>query len=572
MRIGAPDINFAHLDALSPRIEVDGRSMLATSIYADAPDYAPVGDPDEGIACVDDVARAAVAWLDEHARTGSSHALGQARGALEFTLYMQEPDGQFVNFITDTAGTKNRSHETSRAGLGWWAFRGMWALARGYREFEQRDPAFAATLLDAYGRTEGALVAALAKTGDATVPARGRDVPAWLTRFSPDVASVAAIALSEMQEARPNDRTRATLQTLAEGIAASSVRRGADGAFEHAGHTVENPELWHAWGAHEGEALARAGQLLGRVDLVEAARREVEGLLAWQLAAGRVHELTPGPLREGQQAYGVTMAVRGAMALHRATGDVRYAQMAGLHASWFAGNNMARLPMYDAATGRGYDGIDALPRGRNMSSGAESTIEALMALQAIAPSADAQRMAGLVQASPPRTWTQVGADAIRVDGADGSVPLVQRPSSNAAGSRAVSFASLAPGVRASIEVQVDEPGEFILLGARMRDAARGGDATTLRFGLGERQVASLAPQTGGADGAHVALDRAVGEPIRLERGMHRIWIEATGSSGAAPALLNGVVLHPAVARTELVGPGERVSLRYDLDAGRLDIE
>ncbi len=571
MRIGAPDINFAHLDALSPRIEVDGRSMLTTWIYADAPTYTPVGDPDEGIACVDDVARAAVAYLDEHARTGSSHALTQARGALEFTLYMQEPDGGFVNFITDTTGTKNREHETSRAGLGWWAFRGMWALARGYREFEQQDPAFAARLLEAYGRTEGALVGALAESGGASIPARDGNVPAWLGRFSPDVASVAAIALAEMQEARPNDRTRGALATVADGIAASSVRRGTDGAFEHAGHTIANPELWHAWGAHEGEALARAGQLLDRPDLIDAARREAEGLMAWQLAAGRVHELTPGPLREGQQAYGVTMAVRGAMALHRATGDDRYARMAGLHASWFAGNNMAQLPMYDAATGRGYDGIDALPRGRNMSSGAESTIEAIMARQAIASSDDARRMAGLVQAAPPRTWTQVRADAVVADGPQ-ALPLVSRPSSGAPGSPAISFASLAPGARASFEVQVDEPGDFLLLASRMRDAAPDGTGTTLQFGVEGQSVASLPPSSGGATGGHVALDRMLGEPVRLERGTHRIWIEASGPNGAAPALLNGVVVHPTVARTELVGPSGRVTLSYDVDAGRLDIE
>ena len=569
MRIAPADINLAHLDALSTRIDVDGRSMLATSIYADAPGYEPIGDLDEGIACVDDVARAAVTYLDEHARTGSAHALTQARGALEFTLYMQEPDGRFVNFITDRAGTKNRTHETSRADLGWWAFRGMWALARGYRTFRDADPAYAARLLEAYGRTERALVETLGRSGSSTMTSRGRSMPAWLDQIAPDAASVAALGLAEMLEARPNEATRGALDAVASGIAKVRVRHGEGGAFDHAGHTPANPELWHSWGAHQGEALARAGHLLGRADLVDVARREVEGLLAWQLAAGRIQDLSPGPRREGQQAYGVSMAVRGAMALHNATGDDRYAQMAGLHASWFAGNNMAHAPMYDAATGRGYDGIDAPPRLRNMSSGAESTIEALMALQTISSSPEALRMASLEQATPPHTWIRVRADAIRTAG-DAPAPIVTRPTSAAAGSPPVRLAELAPGTRASIDVQVDEPGMYVLLGGRMRDAGPGA-STTLRFEVDDRTVAVLAP-TPGADGAHVALDRAVGAPVRLERGTHRIWIDASGPTGAAPALLEGVVVHPAVARTELVGPNERVTVRYDIEAGRLSID
>ena len=99
-------ISLAHLDALSTWLDIDGTRMLATRVYADAPDYRPVGDADEGIACVDDVARAAIVYLDEHARTGSAHALDQARGALEFTMRMAGRDGRFTNFITDEHGTR----------------------------------------------------------------------------------------------------------------------------------------------------------------------------------------------------------------------------------------------------------------------------------------------------------------------------------------------------------------------------------------------------------------------------------------------------------------------------------
>jgi hypothetical protein len=72
------------------------------------------------------------------------------------------------------------------------------------------------------------------------------------------------------------------------------------------------------------------------------------------------------------------------VALHQATGDDTYGRLAGLAAGWFYGNNAAGFPMYDPATGRGYDGLLGPSSFRvNQNAGAESTIEALMALQAI---------------------------------------------------------------------------------------------------------------------------------------------------------------------------------------------
>ena len=64
--------------------------------------------------------------------------------------------------------------------------------------------------------------------------------------------------------------------------------------------------------------------------------------------------------------------------------------MGGLTASWFFGNNYAQTQMYDPQTGRAFDGIDAALKV-NQNSGAESTIEALMALQAVTAVPEAAR-------------------------------------------------------------------------------------------------------------------------------------------------------------------------------------
>jgi hypothetical protein len=136
--------------------------------------------------------------------------------------------------------------------------------------------------------------------------------------------------------------------------------------------------------------LARAGEVLKRADYVESAKREVDNFFAWQLATERIQEMGVLPFRQGQQAYGTNSLVQAAINIFRATGDARYAKLAGLYASWFMGNNMARTPMYDPQTGRGYDGIDR-ELAVNQNAGAESTIEALMALQAVVPVPEAAK-------------------------------------------------------------------------------------------------------------------------------------------------------------------------------------
>ena len=83
-----------------------------------------------------------------------------------------------------------------------------------------------------------------------------------------------------------------------------------------------------------------------------------------------------------QIAYGVRPMVWACLKAYVMTGDNNYLKEARELASWFSGNNPAKTPMYDPATGRGYDGISS-PEQINKNAGAESTIEALLTLQAL---------------------------------------------------------------------------------------------------------------------------------------------------------------------------------------------
>ena len=144
---------------------------------------------------------------------------------------------------------------------------------------------------------------------------------------------------------------------------------------------------WHAWGSRSVEALASAENALGRLEYGASARNEADGLWGRFLLAGRIPS-TVAPNGTAtwypQIAYGVGSIVDGYLALADITTDPRYAVFAGLAAGWFVGANPAGLSMYDEKTGRTFDGIDGPdPVRLNRNSGAESTIEALLALQRV---------------------------------------------------------------------------------------------------------------------------------------------------------------------------------------------
>lgn len=456
-------VNLTHLNYLSEMLKIDGQPNLVTHIYAEAPNYGWVDASGEGLACVDDVARAVIVYLDYDARTGEPRALERARAGLNFVLRLQADDGEFYNFIRDRAGTINTDGTTSYKSLGWWAYRGMWALARGYGAFRDSDAAYAATLREAYLKTEARLAASLSDVGELTT-VHGFQLPAWLPNGAADSTGVAMLALAEYQAVEPNAETTRLLTTLGDGVRDFQLGGADQYPWGMHPHTFAAPGFWHAWGSHQAQALARAGEVLERQDYIDGAKRELDGFFAWQLAGERIQEMGALPFRQGQQAYGTNSIVQAAANTWRATGDERYARMAGLHASWFMGNNMARTAMYDIETGRGYDGIDR-ELAVNLNAGAESTIEALMALQAVAAIPEA---AAYLNYRPveQRGWQVIEAE----DGAEvGGDPVYGRRGwtgeARFSGER---FYELRGEDTVEVPFEVAADGEYVLYAAHMR--------------------------------------------------------------------------------------------------------
>lgn len=402
-------VRLDHLRALTRDVSVDGRRGRAVALYAEAPGYQPSGSPArdgfEGLACVDDAARAALVHLREYERSREPRARAEALGLLAFVAAMEQGDGEFVNFV-DGQGRPNRAGPTSAKAFSYWGARALWALGEATRVLGAGDPdvrELRPVLDRALARLARDVAAGRLAGGSSTATAEALLGVVAYQRGEPDPARAALIAA-----------TAALLVPLA---------RGDPAAAPWGARIDPAAGEWHAWGARATHALAAAGHALGRRDLVDAARSEADGLWARSLLAGTMPAsvAADGATRPFPQlAYGVSPIVEGALALAEATGDRRYAILAGLAAGWFLGANPARAAVYDEATGRGYDGIDG-PSALNRNSGAESTIESLLALGAVAGDPEAaayarHRPEGTVvaAAAAPARRAFAGPDGSRV--------------------------------------------------------------------------------------------------------------------------------------------------------------
>jgi len=325
------------LARLTRAVPAAGPDAVALAVYANADD-SPVRAREsgvEGVACVDDAARAVVLLCAVWQATELPWVRTWCDGLLDFLAWMQNPDGQWVNFVTDWDGTRNRDGASSFSGGGFWQARALQAAA------------CAAVVLD--DPRAGAMLD------------RGM---AWMRAPAPaDVRALHILTAVDLLRAGRVPRLRDHLT----GWIDQMLMCTRDGMLMNARAERGRP---HLWGHVQEAALADAGALLGRDDVIDVARRSADLVFA--------DAITSGFDLPSVQPYDVASAIQVMDRLHAVTGAARYGDLADLARRWFDGRNPAGRPVYDAGTGRVADGID---EGRlNANSGAESNVVAAQAL------------------------------------------------------------------------------------------------------------------------------------------------------------------------------------------------
>jgi hypothetical protein len=326
------------LARLTRPIPAAGYGAFAVAVYADRNDETVAARESgfEGVACVDDAARLLGLLCRVWQRSHSESIERWARGLMAFVLWMQEPDGRWVNFVYDWDGRRNAGGLTSSVGQNFWHARALCGLSRAWLAFGDEGAGHAV------------------RRGLEHVEA---------AQAPPDVRALhVEVGLRLIRRAG-----RADLEP--------SVRRWGQeiAALEEGGVLMNNPDergAPHLWAHVQEGVLADAGVALDEPTFVEAARRSAATYLEPEVRAGFDRpSVTP---------YDVSSVVFGLDRLAVATGDRRWGRVAADARSWFGRSDRIGTPVYDRARGRVADGIDG---GRvSANSGAEANIEAAGAL------------------------------------------------------------------------------------------------------------------------------------------------------------------------------------------------
>lgn len=310
---------------------------VAIAVYADASgiSIAAADRGHEGVACVDDAARALSLLCDLSKVTRAPVVRAWATALLEFLLYMQDRDGRFVNFVSAWSGARNELGPTSEAGGSFWQARGLRGLASASLALD--DPR--------------------ASLGVARALAHVRRDP-----VAANVRAIHILTAVDLLRAGRTPELRADLVSWSAELV----------ACRHDGVLFDDPdqEQPHVWAHLQEVALAEAGAYLGRDDLVQVARESALRYLA--------PLIDDGFDMPSMQPDGVACALSGVERLASITGERRFGQLAERARAWFDERNPAGRPVYDRVTGRVHDGIDA--GVLNDHSGAEANIAAAQAL------------------------------------------------------------------------------------------------------------------------------------------------------------------------------------------------
>lgn len=292
--------------------------------------------------CTDDVARGLVVTSREP--DPSAQVLRLAECYLTFLTHAQNSCGAFRNRLGHDRLWRDAP------GLGDWWGRALWGLGTAAARSPApwiRQEALAAFTVGARQRSAHPRAMAFAGLGAAEVLRQYPDHPA--AELLADAANVAGGARNCPDWAWPFDYLTYANAALAEVVIA-------------AGHAQ-----------HNGPLLADGLRML-------------DWLYRIQLTGGRLSVIPATGHRRGaprprgdQQPIEVAALADACATAAAVTGEPHWDTAVRQAAAWFLGENDAGTPMWDPATGGGYDGLT--PHGPNLNQGAESTLALISTLQ-----------------------------------------------------------------------------------------------------------------------------------------------------------------------------------------------
>lgn len=293
--------------------------------------------------CVDDNARALLVISLEPDPPAQAARLAQR--CLAFLAHAQVPDGRFHNRMA-----YDRRFEDEPGDGDWWG-RALWGL--GVAAASNPTAWVRAEALTCF--TEGCGV----RTGH------------------PRAMAYAALGAAAVLRAHPE---HPGARRLLVDTAASIERPGSDPSWPW-------PASRLTYGnATVAEALIAAGFALGDGQLRQDGLMLLDWLLSTEMPGDHlsltpVRGWAPGEPRPAfdQQPIEAAAMADACIRASEVTGEPRWLDGVDAAVRWFLGDNDVGVPMFDAATGGGYDGLEE--GGRNANQGAESTLAFISTMQ-----------------------------------------------------------------------------------------------------------------------------------------------------------------------------------------------
>jgi len=387
-------INTEHLEHLYQEVEIDSTKLGTIWIYSNAPEYQLVTDDDEGYTCVDDVARALVFYCRQYKTNPINENLEKIKSLSKFVMYMIAYNGYYYNFLFPNKQI-NSTHQNSKPTPNFWSWRAYWALS----ELCLIDNNIELDVIQEEAKNQLSSltqkIRLLFQEPYELIEIEGLTIPKWMEDYGADQISVIILGLTNYYKINPDENIKSLIQSLGESII--SVQYGNKDNFPYNAF-LSWKNIWHAWGNAQAYALLKAGNKLNIEDFVTHGLLEVDNFYSYCKEQGFFYEFyikmvddsiqTYNQKKFPQIAYSISPMILASIEAYHITNSEKYAVQAGLLGSWFFGNNAANQKMYDMNTGRVFDGIDSENKV-NYNSGAESTIEALLSLQAIETSSKA---------------------------------------------------------------------------------------------------------------------------------------------------------------------------------------
>lgn len=414
------------------------------------------------------------------------------------------------------------------------------ALAEGSAAFANSDPAFAVRLREAANAALEPVKGWLADYPQMQ-PVHGTPEPTWL-RGQPEVASQAVLAWIALEEAGSDPVRRQAIAQMAEGL--QMLLRGDFSRYPYGAHfsyvtahgrprTFVTPVTgeavagasWIVERSYSAEALARAGRLLGNTGLLESAQREGLGVLAHLAVSGQIpYGFAPRPELEPANRLGVLAVVENLAALAETTEKPIFGVLAGTAAS------LAPAAKADKAWGPAADALIA------------SAVKA----------SGSQRWAAAKDTRAPFGFQVIEAENGRAVDKAFEAYDIRYP-----GGTPGKLAVVGRENMFWIRFDVDREDEYLFYLSFLKSEVGGGLVSVMMRIDGDKifQV-NLA---GASDDPFVDVDLVAG-PRHLRQGPHSFGIRFSGLLMSRPAVLDSVIVQPAVGRRWLRLPDGRGAL------------